>query len=110
LIIRCPATRAASAAEVAREVSAVLRRRGELPDPPVWMTVSDTVALGIADLLRGPTATGQVMDYFVRTRVIEGRELTQAAQFEQGYATAEGHAALHCLLGWIPARCSHALN
>jgi hypothetical protein len=64
--------------------------------------------LGIADIFRGPTATGQVMDYFVRTRVIDSRELTQAARFEQDYASPEGHAALYCLIGWVCARSSRA--
>lgn len=88
---------------VAREVSAVLERRAAMDAPPVTVAVADAVALGIAAQFRSPTATGQVMDYFVRTGVIDSDELIQAAQFEQGYATPEGHAALYCLIGW--ARC-----
>lgn len=104
LIIQCRVTRAASAAEVTREVSSVLQRRAELPAPPVSIAVSDAVALGIAELFRGPTATGQVMDYFLRTGLIDSAELIQAARFEQDYASPEGHAALYCLIGWARSR------
>lgn len=75
-----------------------------MASPPVSMVVSDAVALGIAARFRGPTATGQVMDYFLRTGVIDTEELIQAARFEQDYASPEGHAALYCLIGWARSR------
>lgn len=68
------------------------------------MTVADTVALGIAEWFRSPTLSGQVMDRFVRTGSADSDELIEAARFEQGYATPEGHAALHCLIGWVRSR------
>lgn len=75
-----------------------------MADPPVSIAVSDPVALGIAALFRSPTATGQVMDDVFRTGSVASDELIRAAQFEQGYASPEGHAALYCLIGWARSR------
>lgn len=108
MLIRCTTTKPAPDALVAREVSATLERRAALSDPPVTLAVSDAVALGIAGLFRSPTATGQVMDYFFRTGTIDTEELIQAARFEQGYATPEGHAALYCLIGWARSKESRS--
>src|SRR3954449_10705918 len=52
---------------VAREVTTVLQRRGDLANPPVSMAVSDAVALGIAGIFASPTQSGQVLDRFHRT-------------------------------------------
>ena len=106
MLIRCTATTPPNDTTVAREVSSVLARRAAMDHPPPSLTVSDAVALGIAALFRGPTATGQVMDYFVRTGSIDSDELVQAARFEQGYASPEGHAALYCLIGWARSRAA----
>lgn len=104
LIISCRSMSPAPESVVVREVMELLEKRGALTDPPVSMAVSDTVALGIAELFRSPTLSGQVMDRLVRTGNADSDELIEAARFEQGYATAEGHAALHCLIGWVRSR------
>jgi hypothetical protein len=89
---------------VAREVSTVLERRGELSNPPVSLAISDAVALGIAGLFASLTDAGQVFDRLHRTGVTDPVQLIEAARFEQGYASPEGHAALHCLIGWARSR------
>jgi hypothetical protein len=104
LLIHCTARTPAADTLVTREVSALLERRARMAEPPVSLAVSEAVALGIAHRFSGPTATGQVMAYFVRTGCIDSNELIQAARFEQGYASPEGHAALHCLIGWARSR------
>lgn len=106
MIVRSAAATPADDSQVAREVSTVLAQRAAMDRPPVSLAVSDKVALGIAAQFRSQTATGQVMDYFVRTGCIHADELIQAAQFEQGYATPEGHAALYCLIGWARSRAA----
>jgi hypothetical protein len=50
------------------------------------------------------TDAGQVVDRFHRTGVTDPEQLIEAARFEQGYASPEGHAALHCLIGWARRR------
>ena len=104
MLINSRSSTPAAESVVAREVSSVLQRRAAMADPPESLTVSDAVALGIASLFSSRTSTGQVMGYFVRTGRIDSEELIQAARFEQGYATAEGHAALYCLIGWARSR------
>jgi hypothetical protein len=86
---------------VASEVSSVLERRGALKHPPVSLAVSDPVALGIAGLFRSDTVSGRVLDRFYRTGSADSAELLEAARAEQGFASAEGHAALYCLIGWV---------
>lgn len=86
------------------ETSQVLDRRGALKHPPVSLAVSDAVALGIANLFRSPTPSGQVLERFFRHGVGDSQELIEAAQVEQGYASPEGHAALHCFIGWVRAQ------
>lgn len=108
MLIRSAAKRAATEGQVAREVSLLLERRAAMTAPPVTAAVSDAVALGIAALFRGPTTTGQVLDGFLRTGSADSDELIEAARFEQGYASPEGHAALYCLIGWVRSRCSRA--
>jgi hypothetical protein len=104
LIITCRAKSAAPDAQIAREVSVVLERRAALSNPPVSIAVPDTVALGIAGAFCSATPSGQVMDRFFRTGSVDDEELIAAAQFEQGYASPEGHAALYCLIGWVRSR------
>ena len=94
----------ASDEQVIAEVAQVLDRRGALKHPPMSLAVSDPVALGIAGLFRSPTPAGQVLERFFRHGVADSQELMDAAKVEQGYASAEGHAALHCLIGWVRAQ------
>jgi hypothetical protein len=86
------------------EVQTVLGRRAEMKHAPASLTVSDSVALGIANIFSSASQTGQVFERFVRTGSVDSRELLGAAEFEQGYASAEGHAALYCLIGWVHAK------
>ena len=102
--VSCRATVPASDMQVAVEVSQVLERRGALKTPATTLAVSDAVALGIAGLFRSPTHSGQVLDRFYRTGEVESDALVDAARFEQGYASPEGHAALYCLIGWVNGR------
>jgi hypothetical protein len=96
--------RPASDLQVAAEVIRLLDRRAALPHPPVTLTVSDSVALGIAGLFRSPSLTGQVFDRFHTGGAVSSGELIEAARFEQGFASAEGHAALRCLILWVQGR------
>jgi hypothetical protein len=86
------------------EVQTVLGRRSEMKHPPVSLTVSDSVALGIANIFSSASQTGQVLERFVRTGSVDSNELIEAVEFEQGYASAEGYAALYCLAGWVRAQ------
>ena len=86
------------------EVQTVLGRRAEMKHPPTTLTVSDSVALGIASVFSSPSQTGQVLERFVRTGSAGSDELVAAATFEQGYASAEGYAALYCLVLWARAQ------
>lgn len=54
------------------------------------------------------TPSGQVLERFYRTGTTDSDELIEAARTEQGYASAEGHALLYCLLGWVAARVAGA--
>lgn len=96
--------------DVGREVSSVLERRATTSHPPLSMTVSDAVALGIAGIFRSATESGQVFDRFVRIGSVDASELIEAARFEQGYASSEGHAALYCLICWVQARLDQPIN
>lgn len=91
-------------AQIVAEMSTVLERRGALKHPPVTMTVSDAVALGIAGLFAGETPSGEVLARFHRTGTVDSTELIDAATSEQGFASPEGHAALYCLIGWVRGR------
>jgi hypothetical protein len=104
VIVSCRASRPACDLTVATEVSSVLERRGALKHPPVGLAVSDPVALGIAALFRSSTPSGQVLDRFCRNGSADSAELLEAARTEQGFASAEGHAALYCLIGWVHSR------
>jgi hypothetical protein len=104
VIITCRGISPANELHVAREVSSILDRRAALARPPRSLTVSGAVALGIADIFRGPTPSGQVMDGFVRRGAADSDELIAAARFEQDYSSPEGHAALYCLIGWVNNR------
>ena len=104
MIIRCKKTAAASDLHVVTEVAGILDRRAALRHPPVTLAVSDAVALGIAGIFRSPTPSGQVLERFYRSGSIDSTKLIEAVQVEQGYASAEGHAALYCLIGWVHAQ------
>jgi hypothetical protein len=104
VIIRCTASTPAPDFQVAAEVSAVLERRAAMAHPPVSVAISDAVARGIAGVFAGPTESGRVMENLYRTGSADSDELIDAARFEQGFASAEGHAALHCLIGWVRSR------
>ena len=90
--------------QVAAEVSQVLERRGAMTRPPISLTVSDSVALGIAAIFSSSTPSGQVFQQFYRMGTADSTELIEAARQEQGFASPEGHAALYCLIGWTRAR------
>ncbi len=104
MIVTCKATRPAPETQVAASVSEVLQQRAAMLHPPVTLAVSDTVAMGIADIFRSPTPSGQGFERFRFTGVADSGELIQAAQVEQDYASPEGHAALYCFIGWVKAR------
>jgi hypothetical protein len=104
VIIGCRASVPAPDSQVAAEVWDVLERRGKLKHPPVALAVSDGVALGIASLFRSSTRSGQVLERFCRKGSVDSAELLAAAREEQQFASPEGHAALHCLIGWVHAR------
>jgi hypothetical protein len=106
--ISCRATVPASDAQVAAEMWQVLDRRGALKNPAVTLAVSDPVALGIAGIFRSATPAGTVFDRFYRTGEADSDDLIRAARTEQGYASPEGHAALHCLIGWVRGRVHRA--
>lgn len=108
MIIGCRATAPASDAQVAAEVADVLRRRAALDRAPATLTVSDGVALGIADQFRNSTPAGQVLERFRRGESVDTAELIAAVEFEQGFASAEGYAALRCLLTWVHGRVYRA--
>ena len=102
--ISCRAASGAPQSDVLTEVRAVLGRRAEMKHPPVTLTVSDSVAIGIASVFAGPSSTGQVLERFLRTGSADSDALIEAATGEQGYASAEGHAALYCLVLWARAQ------
>lgn len=103
MLVSCGATTPASDMVVATEVALVLERRSALAHPPVTLAVSDAVALGIAGILRSPTASGTVLGRFHRTGAVDTGELIEACRTEQDYSSAESHAALYCLIGWARA-------
>lgn len=100
MLVSCRATTPASDLVVAAEVAQVLDRRGALKHPPATLAVSDSVALGIAAILRSATPAGLVLGRFYRTGAVDSDELIEACRTEQGYASPEGHAALYCLILW----------
>ncbi|MCW2700695.1 MAG: hypothetical protein JWQ45_2230 [Blastococcus sp.] len=104
MIVKARLGAPASDDQLGTEVGQVLDRRGALKHPPVSLAVSDAVALAIAGIFRSPTPSGQVLDRFFRQGVGDSQKLIEAAQAEQGYASAEGHAALYCLIGWVRAQ------
>jgi hypothetical protein len=108
VIVSCRATSPAPDSQVLAEMSDVLDRRGALKHPPVTIAVSDASALGIAGVFISPTPSGRVFERFYRSGSIDSGDLLEAARTEQGYASAEGHAALHCLIGWVHARVHRA--
>ena len=101
MFIQCMAKAPAGDLTVLSEVSEVLDARSAVARAPVTVAVSDRVALGIAGMMRSPTPSGQVLERFARTGTADSADLLDAIRTEQGYASAEGHAALHCLAGWV---------
>ena len=108
MIVRARLSAPAADDQMVAEVSQVLDRRGALKHPPVSLAVSDPVALAIAGVFRSPTPSGQVLERFFRQGSADSQELIEAAQTEQGHASAEGHAALYCLIGWVRAQVHKA--
>ena len=109
MLITCRAATPAADLQVAAEVSEVLERRSALKHPAVTLAVSDAVALGIAAIFRSPTPSGLVFGRFYRNGAVDSEELIEAARVEQGFASAEGHAALYCLIGWVRSRTHRAV-
>jgi hypothetical protein len=99
VLLSCRATSPAPDSQIMAEIQQVLDRRGSMKHAPVTVAVSDAVALGIAAIFSSPTESGQVLERFYRRGAIDS-----AVQFEQGYASPEGHAALYCLAGWVRAQ------
>ena len=104
MLLSCRATSPAPDSQIVAEIQQVLDRRGSMKHAPVTVAVSDAVALGIAALFSSPTESGQVLEKFYRRGAIDSSDLLEAVQFEQGYASPEGHAALYCLAGWVRAQ------
>jgi hypothetical protein len=98
----------ASDVQVYSEVARLLDRRAAMKHPPFSLTVSDSVALGIARLFRSRSLSGEVLDRFAAGGSVDSDELVAAARFEQGYASAEGYAALRCLVLWAHHRTHRA--
>ena len=98
----------ASNAQVYSEVAQLLDRRAAMKHPPFSLTVSDSVALGIARLFRSRSLSGEVLDHFAAGGSVDSDQLVAAARFEQGYASAEGYAALRCLVLWVHHRTYRA--
>ena len=104
MLISCRTATAAPQGVVVTEVQTVLGRRSEMRHPPASLAVSDSVALGIASVFSSASQTGQVFERFVRTGSVDSKELISASEFEQGYASPEGYAALYCLILWVRAQ------
>jgi hypothetical protein len=98
----------ATDAQVYSEVAQLLDRRAAMKHPPFSLTVSDSVAMGIARLFRSTSLSGEVLDRFAAGSRVDSDELVAAARFEQGYASAEGYAALRCLVLWVHHRTHRA--
>jgi hypothetical protein len=41
---------------------------------------------------------------------VDSADLLEAVRFEQQFASAEGHAALYCLIGWVHGRVHRLAN
>lgn len=104
MLISCRATSPAGDTQIMSEIQQVLERRSALTRAPVTLAISDAVALGIASVLRSPTSAGQVLADFARTGSVDSDELIEAAESEQAYASAEGGAALYCLVVWARSK------
>ena len=101
--IACPTRVPAPESQIVAGIQQVLDRRASMANPPVSVAVSDAVALGIAGMFVSRTESGQLLERFHRGDAVGTFELLEAVTFEQGYASPEGHAALHCLAGWVRA-------
>ena len=87
--------------QVCSEVAQLLDRRAAMAHPPFSLAVSDSVALGVARQFRSTSLTGEVLDRFAAGGTVGSDELVEAARFEQGNSSAEGYAALRCLVLWV---------
>jgi hypothetical protein len=101
VIVSCNATSAASDGRIFAEVGDLLKKRTALSNPPITLTISNAVARGIAALFSSATPSGQVLEQFSRRGAMDSDQLVESARTEQDYASPEGHAALHCLIGWV---------
>ncbi|MFP5372017.1 MAG: hypothetical protein ACLGI3_14905 [Actinomycetes bacterium] len=110
MLISCRTSAPAADSQILSEVQQVLERRGALTRAPATLAVSDAVALGIASVLRSPTAAGQVLANFARTGSADSDALIEAAESERGYASAEGSAALYCLIVWARSKVFQGLR
>jgi hypothetical protein len=104
MIIDSRATTPAPDSNVAAAVTEILERRAAMMYPPTSLAISDAVALGIAGQFSSNTLSGRVLERFYRTGSADSDDLIKAASMEQGFASAEGHAALYCLIGWVRSR------
>ena len=104
MLLSCRATSPAPDSQIMAEMQQVLDRRGSMKHAPVSVAISDAVALGIAALFVSPTESGQTLERFYRRGATDSAALLEAIEFEQGYASPEGHAALYCLAGWVRAQ------
>ena len=102
--ISCRSSVPATELEIQAAVQQLLDRRGSMAHAPVSLTVPDSVAVGIAGAFVSASESGQLMERFFRGSPVDSGEMLEAIRFEQGYATAEGHAALYCLSGWVAAQ------
>ena len=102
--ISCRTSVPATELEIVTAVQQLLDRRGSMAHAPVSLAIPDNVAVGIAGLYVSATDSGQLMERFFRGGDVDSGEMLEAIRFEQGYASPEGHAALHCLAGWVNAR------
>ena len=101
MLISCRTATAAPEGQVMTEVQTLLGRRAEMKHPPASLAVSDSVALGIALMYTSSSQTGRVLERFVRNGSADSKELVAAGEFEQGYASPEGYAALYCFILWV---------
>src|SRR3712207_9128158 len=68
----------ATDAQVHSEVAQLLDRRAAMKHPPFSLTVSDSVALGIARLFRSTSLSGEVLDRFAAGASVDSDELVEA--------------------------------
>ena len=92
----------ASDEQVHSEVAQLLDRRAALKHPPFSLTVSDSVALGIARMFRSTSLSGEVLDRFAAGGSVDSDERVEAARIRESYASPGGNAALRRLGLGVP--------